>query len=228
MKLLLQLKTDLFTIQSRLKKPWLKLPKRKAKTVQAESRLKTDTFSNTSPVESPKIGTNPKTSIHQVAQFEPRYDKDIERAFEAFIKVLKSPKQEQVKVLLEGTILMNMVDTGGQPAFLEMLPALTMGPALYLIFFRLDQELKKTYQIQYVSKSKKGVQLGDSSYTVEEVIFQALSSIAWFSCTVPKKAIMPSPSHAAVLIGTHNLRIFLEVIQKQKLKIKILNCKKRF
>ena len=88
-------------------------------------------------------------------------------------------------------------DTGGQPAFLEMLPALTMGPAPYLISFRLNQELKQTYD--YVSKKNEQVLLGDSLYTVEEVIFQALSSIACFSCGSSKKDNTPFPSHAAVL-----------------------------
>ena len=128
---------------------------------------------------------------------------EIEKAFEAFDKVLHTPRQELVKVLLDGTVLVNMVDTGGQPAFLEMLPALTISPALYLIFFRLNQDLKKRYQVQFVSEAHKEIQLGESSYTVEEVIFQALSSIACFSCAVPKQANMPNPSHAAMLIGTH-------------------------
>ena len=128
---------------------------------------------------------------------------EIEKALQAFNKILYTGGQEQLKVLLEGTILMNMVDTGGQPAFLEMVPALTTGPALNLIFFRLDQDLKKRYQIQYVSEENEKVPLGDSSYTVEEVIFQALSSIACFSCTTSTKAKMPNPSNAAVLVGTH-------------------------
>ena len=128
---------------------------------------------------------------------------EIAKVIEAIKKVLHTPGQEQVEVLLKKTILMNMIDTGGQPAFLEMLPALTIGPALYLIFFRLNQELKTRYEIQYVSEDQENVRLGDSSYTVEEVIFQALSSITCFSCTTPDKDNMPKPSHAAALIGTH-------------------------
>ena len=128
---------------------------------------------------------------------------EIAKVFEAIKKVLHTPGQEQLEVLLKKTILMNMIDTGGQPAFLEMLPALTIGPALYLIFFRLNQELKTRYEIRYVSEDQENVRLGDSSYTVEEVIFQALSSITCFSCTTPKQDNMPKPSHAAVLIGTH-------------------------
>ena len=171
--------------------------------VQAKSHV-VQTNSNTDEI-------NSSTSILQQVSSDrgPGYGMDakemeeIEKAFEAFDKVLHTPRQEQLKVLLDGTVLVNMVDTGGQPAFLEMLPALTVGPALYLIFFRLSQELKKRYQVQYVSEAHEKVQLGESSYTVEEVIFQALSSIAFFSCAAPKQANMPNPSHAAMLIGTH-------------------------
>ena len=154
---------------------------------------------------------NPDVSVlHKVSSDRgPGYGLDakemeeIEMAFEAFVKVLQTPRQEELKVLLDRTILLSMVDTGGQPAFLEMLPALTVGPALYLIFFRLNQELKKRYQVQYVSEAHEEIHLGESSYTVEEVIFQALSSIAFFSCAAPKEDDMSNPSHAAVLIGTH-------------------------
>ena len=149
---------------------------------------------------------------------EDKERKEINEVFEAFDKILRTSGEGQSKDLLEGTILMNMVDTGGQPAFLEMLPALTMGPALYLIFFRLNQELKKRYQIQYVSEDNEKILLGDSSYTVEEVIFQALSSIACFSCASPKKAKMPNPSHAAVLVGTHKDK--LESDKKAKIEDK--------
>ena len=157
------------------------------------------------------VESNPNTSfLHKVSSdMEAEYGlsakqmEEIEKAFEAFDKVLHTAGEKQLKVLLDGTILMNMVDTGGQPAFVEMLPALTISPALYLIFFRLNQELNKRYQVQYVSEDQEDVQLGESSYTVEEVIFQALSSIGCFSCTTPKKANMPNPSHAAMLIGTH-------------------------
>ena len=137
--------------------------------------------------------------------------KEIESAFEAFNNALKSRAgRQQLKVLLEKTILLNMVDTGGQPAFIEMLPMLTIGPALYLIFLRLDQELKQRYGIQYVSEDDEVVSLGESSYTLQEVIFQVLSSIACFrsdtsSATgLPEKQQMTShQSQAAMLVGTY-------------------------
>ena len=178
---------------------------------ESPAMMKSDTVSHPMLVKSPKaLKINTDTSILQevLAAGEPRYGlsakemEEIEKAFVAFRKVLHTPGQEEIKLLLDGTILMNLVDTGGQTAFLEMLPALTMGPALYLIFFRLNQSLKERYQIQYVSEDQENIQFDCSSYTVEEVIFQAISSIACFSCTAPKKD-MPNPSHAAMLVGTH-------------------------
>ena len=137
--------------------------------------------------------------------------KEIEGAFEAFNNALKSRAgRQQLKVLLEKTILLNLVDTGGQPAFIEMLPMLTIGPALYLIFLRLDQELKQSYSIQYVSEDNEEVSLGESTYTLQEVIFQVLSSIACFRSdtssvtSLPEKQQITSHhSQAAMLVGTY-------------------------
>ena len=153
-------------------------------------------------------GQTMMVSHHTVSESEM---KEIESAFEAFNNALKlRAGRQQLKVLLEKTILLNMVDTGGQPAFIEMLPMLTIGPALYLIFLRLDQELKQRYSIQYVSEDNEEVSLGESSYTLQEVIFQVLSSIACFrsdtsSATFfPEKQQMTSPqSQAAMLVGTY-------------------------
>ena len=186
----------------------------KAAKEQHPARVKKDTI--LSPIirlfkSSKAVKVNPKSSVlpEDSSVEDTGYGlsvkelEEIEKAFAAFRKVLHTPGQGELKLLLDGTILMNMVDTGGQPAFLEMLPALTVGPALYLIFFRLNQNLKQRYQIQYVSEHNESVHLDESSYTVEEVIFQALSSIACFSCTAPKKDNMLNPSHAAMLMGTY-------------------------
>ena len=179
--------------------------------------LKTDTVPSPASVKPSKTIRSSGSLFQELPSVEkPGYglsDNEVEKVFEAFTKVLQTPRQKQLKLLLDGTVLLNMVDTGGQPAFLEMLPALTIGPALYLIFFRLDQGLNERYQIQFVSEDNKDIQLGESSYTVVEVIFQALSSIACFSCPAPRIANMPNPSHVAMFVGTHKdlLRGELEI-----------------
>ena len=148
---------------------------------------------------------------HEVSPGKVKSDQEIESAFKAFNNTLKSyAGQQQLKVLLEKTILLNMIDTGGQPAFIEMLPMLTIGPALYLIFLRLDQELKQRYKIQYVSEDEEEMSLGESSYTLQEVIFQVLSSIACCrsdtssATSLPEKQQITShQSQVAMLVGTY-------------------------
>ena len=78
-------------------------------------------------------------------------------------------------------MLFNIADIGGQPAFLEMLPSLTIGPALYLVFMKLLQGLTTRYPVAFKCKDGRGSKLCKNyTYTSEEVIFTALSSIACF------------------------------------------------
>ena len=78
-------------------------------------------------------------------------------------------------------MLFNIADIGGQPAFLEMLPSLTIGPALYLVFMKLLEGLTTRYPVAFKCKEGRGPKLCENyTYTSEEVIFTALSSIACF------------------------------------------------
>ena len=77
-------------------------------------------------------------------------------------------------------MLFNVADVGGQPAFLEMLPFLTIGPALYLVFMNLKQELGSRYPVPFKCKDQTTNICKNYSYTSEEVLFSALSSIACF------------------------------------------------
>ena len=103
--------------------------------------------------------------------------------------------------------MLHIIDTGGQPEFHEMLPALITGPAINLLVFDLTIDLTSRYEITYRSSS------GDSkpyqtSLTHEEVIFRSLASIAclrqntigWSFNEVPLK---DESEPAAFLIATH-------------------------
>ena len=86
---------------------------------------------------------------------------------------------KDIKQLYKDTALIRMEDTGGQPEFMDMLPALTIGPALYLLFCKLTDELQSTYKVSYLSPlSGESTIPVQSTYTVEEVFLTALSSIA--------------------------------------------------
>ena len=104
---------------------------------------------------------------------------NIDRVLEEFEELQAKSKLAPNRIKFH--TLFNIADVGGQPAFLEMLPSLTIGPALYLIFMKLLQGIKTRYPVAFKCKDGKEPKLCKNyTYTSEEVIFNALSSIACF------------------------------------------------
>ena len=116
-------------------------------------------------------------------------------------------------------MLFNIADVGGQPAFLDMLPSLTIGPALYLLFTKLINDngrvlsiddLSKLQPVEYRTKDDNEPQDCENyTYTLQEVIFCALSSIACFGLSdkevekyVTKESETQKTSSLAMLFGT--------------------------
>ena len=134
---------------------------------------------------------------------------EIKDAFKKLTTILQSDSPEDLKRLLEELTMINMTDVGGQPAFLDMLPALTIGPALYLLFFRLDQDLDKHYPVRFhPAESKEDIVL-ESSYCIKEVLHQCLASIACFSCHQSAASALKAQvaSSGALLFGTYKDKV---------------------
>ena len=92
-----------------------------------------------------------------------------------------SPKYwKDIKHLFKDTAYIKMEDTGGQPEFMDMLAALTIGPALYLLFCKLIDDLHSHYTVSYCSPSGESSTPVQSTYTVEEVLLSALASVSCF------------------------------------------------
>ena len=82
--------------------------------------------------------------------------------------------------MIENLIMVNLIDVGSQSAFLEMLPMLTVGSALYLLFFRMDQDLEAHHQVKWCKdESSKDTPLKDN-YCTKDVLCQGLSAVACF------------------------------------------------
>ena len=137
-------------------------------------------------------------------------EKEIDEAFKKLTCTLQSSSPEEFRKILQDLTMLNMVDIGGQSAFLELCPAFTTGPALYLIFFRLDQELKKNYQIKFQSADGEETIL-ETSYCTETVVHQTLSSIACFerqsTAESAKSASSSIVSGRAILVGTYKDKV---------------------
>ncbi len=143
-------------------------------------------------------------------------------------KLIKSGNYSEMAKCL-GNTLLNINDIGGQPAFLEMLPALFNGPSMYLVFLDLSKELDKPYDIPF-SRDNTVITPFKASHTVEASVSQMLSAIASVhhvsrGCHVQNhlqieekfeklKQIRP----VAALIGTH-----VDKLENPKEKIKQVN-----
>uniref|UniRef100_A0A1X7T9J7 Uncharacterized protein n=1 Tax=Amphimedon queenslandica TaxID=400682 RepID=A0A1X7T9J7_AMPQE len=104
------------------------------------------------------------------------------KRFSDFVSRIPDEKREEYERKFEegnddNHSMLHIIDTGGQPEFHEILPALITGPAINLLVFKLTEDLRSRYEIIYRTST------GDSkpyetSLTHEEVIFRSLASIA--------------------------------------------------
>ncbi len=82
---------------------------------------------------------------------------------------------------LDNAIMLLNSDMGGQAAYLEMLGPLVVGPSLYLVYHRLTDQLDEEYDIWTTNDEGESTEKEKSTITVENFLFQALTSISCFS-----------------------------------------------
>ena len=136
---------------------------------------------------------------------------------------------KDIKRLFKDSALLKMEDTGGQPEFMDMLPALTIGPALYLLFCKLIDDLLSRYTVSYLSPTSCESTIPvESSYTVEEVLLTALASISCFSSysaisgtsveeghsSEVREILTSSFKSVAYIVGTHRDLVSEEQVEK--------------
>ena len=120
-----------------------------------------------------------------------------------FKEALKSEKWGEVEAFLKDSLTIYFTDTGGQPEFQEVLPALISGPSLFFVVFKLIDDLNQRYRVQFVSSSQTSRPY-ESSFTVKEVLLQSLASIAStcsYASYTSKKMVAIQPH--IVLVATH-------------------------
>ena len=150
------------------------------------------------------------TSVPEVEQLfheaikQPEFWEDAKKSFRAFLRI---------------------EDTGGQPELMDMLPALTIGPGLFLVFFNLEWSLKKEFRVFYQHSSGKTTTPEESKITLEEMLLSTLSSISCSSASANQlggkkvksmdmREILESSRSVAYLVGTHKDKVSEEHISQ--------------
>ena len=143
-------------------------------------------------------------------------DAEFEELFSVINDGMKTHDWDEVKYILEDLTLLISTDTGGQAEFLDLHASLVQGPSFNLLFSRLVDELDSQFEMYYTNEDGVSTEKEESTMTVEEVLFQALSSIACFSGTFCDDDDTPSgeasnmklktPRHSkskVMFVGTH-------------------------
>ena len=108
---------------------------------------------------------------------------DIEEMLGTINQAMETEDWDKVKYLLDDMVLLINTDTGGQAEFLDLQASLVQGPSFNLLFSRLVDELESQFEVYYTNEESESTPKEDSIITVEQVLFQCLSSIACYSGT---------------------------------------------
>jgi len=130
-----------------------------------------------------------------------------------FLEALSKKGASRLQQYLADPETIYMTDTGGQPEFQELLPALVEGPSVFFIVFRLDQNLESRYKVEYV-RSDEEMEPYYSSLTVQEDILRSFASIASTKCKDTQVKVF--------LIGTFKDAVTHEVGQERIKKLQDL------
>ena len=135
---------------------------------------------------------------------------------EVLKQAIKRKGLKGVERYLQRSLTLYLTDTGGQLEFQELLPALTAGPTLFFVVFRLDQDMNETFSIQFRYPDGHSSEPYQSSFTVRETLLQSLASIASMGSYVYSKKneeqILLKPK--VLFIGTHCDKVSSETVKK--------------
>ena len=98
-------------------------------------------------------------------------------AMDFFRRVVKERGVSSVH--LDNPCTLYLTDSGGQPEFQDLLPAIAVGPSVFIIAFPLNEALNCKYEVEYVRPhEKKCIRKYTSSLTIKEDLMRSLASIA--------------------------------------------------
>ena len=182
--------------------------------------FKSSLFTKFSTSSSATVSTQ-EVEIEEVSNTESATEADFEEVLNVIIDSMKKDDWDEVKYILEDLTLIINTDTGGQAEFLDLHASLVQGPSFNLLFSRLVDELDSKFEIYYTNKDGVSTEKEDSTMTVEEVLFQALSCIACFSgsfCDDEDSGEVSDMRHSkskVMFVGTHADRVSKEEFEKK-------------
>ena len=156
------------------------------------------------------LGTNNCGSSAKQKQQQPLWLIQQEESLLFVQEMIKADRWKELQELLKDVndlTMLQIIDTGGQPEFHEILPLLLPGPALYMIFINLTQKLNESYDISYTQRDRMLSSICyTSNFTYKEMLLQLLTTIS--SMNLGSQNL----KSIAMLLGTHGDKVTQEEI----------------
>ena len=170
---------------------------------EAQQNIKPQEVKETHENEEVQQGDNKKVS-HSTTSMEQSREQTSSQ--EIFKKALKTGNWNCAKEMLESSWTVYLTDSGGQPEFQEVLPALVSGPTIFFVVFSLKggvESLNKQYVVKYQKPGSEDIMEYTSQYTVKEALYSMLSCIASTSKYASDCRDHFRAQTKVILIGTH-------------------------
>ena len=139
------------------------------------------------------------------------------------LESIKHKDMSKVEKLLKDSLTIFYTDTGGQPEFQEVLPALVAGPTIFVLMFNLAKGLGARYTVTYRTSDEESNPY-ESSFPVKDVFMQCLSSIASYhnalsqdvalhnsKCHVPPLSVLVVATHKDLVTNEEMIEIDKEL-----------------
>ena len=172
------------------------------KSVCEQQELEKNSSSQSTPSDAinPTTSQNPSMSIDTATDTNDGDNKSsppqLDLSLIDAIKMGSAIDMTKVEALVKKSLTIFYTDCGGQPEFLEVLPALAAGPTIFMLAFSLCEPLDSLYNVKYESSINEVVKY-ESSFTVKEVLMKCLSSIHSFHYSQSKSYHQPLQSIAS-------------------------------
>ena len=181
-------------------------------TNQPDSQLSVVTKANALSKSKDNVTTSPQSSIDDTRAT------DTPHVYDEMIEALKNRNKTKVQGLLNDSATIFYADTGGQPEFHEVLPALIAGPTIFIFTFSLFHGLHNKYTVTYRSSDSKSLTY-ESSFTVKEVFKQFLASITSYLDILSRDVAHPDskssiPPLSILVVGTHKDLVSSDIVSK--------------
>ena len=117
------------------------------------------------------------TDDSQARKSNARGSSKTQQSIDSLRDVLEKEGVSGVKKYITNLKTIYLTDSGGQPEFQELLPALVVGPCIFIVVLPLDKDLKKRYKVDYVRPGKQEY-IPTYSSSLQEDLMRSLASIA--------------------------------------------------